>query len=282
MSYLSTKDPIARPISNEELRARVPSIFAADAHESRSERYTYIPTIDVLDALQKEGFQVVRAQQSRCRDADRRDFTKHLIRLRHVNAAPSPRAVGDVYPEVVLLNSHDGTSAYQLSAGLFRLVCLNGMVVSDLDIGAVKIPHKGDVVARVVEGSLGIIGRAAEAVDTAARWQTIDLTKNEQGVFAEAALVARFGDSEGNVDTPFKAEHMLTTRRRDDTRSDLWTVFNRVQENAIRGGVSTRYRDGNRMRTATIRAVNGIDGDVKLNKALWTLARGMEDLKTAA
>ncbi|MEO7521521.1 MAG: hypothetical protein ABIW79_06855, partial [Gemmatimonas sp.] len=42
------------PLLEEQMRRAAPSIFAAGKHASRSERYTYIPTIEVLRGLKKE------------------------------------------------------------------------------------------------------------------------------------------------------------------------------------------------------------------------------------
>ena len=71
------------PLNNEEIRAVAPSIFASEKHDSRSERYTYIPTIEVLEGLRREGFQPFMACQARCRDEGKREHTKHMLRLRH-------------------------------------------------------------------------------------------------------------------------------------------------------------------------------------------------------
>ncbi|MGF6438643.1 hypothetical protein ABIC80_004336 [Kosakonia sp. 1610] len=95
-----------RPLTNDELMRVVPSAFSVEKHESRSERYTYIPTITLLDKLREEGFEPYYAGQSRVRDPERRDFTKHMIRLRRGN-----NGSGSEVPEIVLLNSHDGSSS---------------------------------------------------------------------------------------------------------------------------------------------------------------------------
>ena len=71
------------PLTNDQIAEVAPSILAHTAHESRSARYSYIPTVDVLDALRKEGFQPFMVCQTRVRNEDMRDFTKHMIRLRH-------------------------------------------------------------------------------------------------------------------------------------------------------------------------------------------------------
>ena len=112
-----------RPLTREELMQVVPSVFSADRHGSRSEKYAYIPTITLLENLQREGFEPFFACQSRVRDPDRREHTKHLLRLRRTG-----QITGQQVPEIILLNSHDGSSSYQMLPGLFRAICTNGLV----------------------------------------------------------------------------------------------------------------------------------------------------------
>ncbi|TPG86712.1 DUF945 domain-containing protein [Pseudomonas caspiana] len=112
------------PLTNDQIRTVAPSIFADEAHESRSSRYVYIPTVTVLDKLREEGFQPFMVCQTRVRDQDKKDHTKHMIRLRHASRIMDKEA-----NEIILLNSHDGTSSYQMIPGVFRFVCANGLVV---------------------------------------------------------------------------------------------------------------------------------------------------------
>ncbi len=87
-SRFASRSPVLRsdsPLSDDQIRAVVPSIYAEAPHESRSERYCYIPTVAVLTELRKEGFQPFMVTQTRVRNDDRRDHTKHMIRLRHAN-----------------------------------------------------------------------------------------------------------------------------------------------------------------------------------------------------
>ena len=104
------------PLTDDQIRRVAPSIFADAPHESRSERYAYIPTATVLTELRKEGFQPFMVCQTRVRNEGRREHTKHLLRLRHASQINGAEA-----NEIVLLNSHDGTSSYQMLAGQFRL-----------------------------------------------------------------------------------------------------------------------------------------------------------------
>lgn len=107
-SRFASHSPVLRsdtPLSDDQIRAVVPSIYVDAPHQSRSERYSYIPTAAVLTELRKEGFQPFMVTQTRVRNQDRRQHTKHMIRLHHANQVND-----SIANEIILLNSHDGTS----------------------------------------------------------------------------------------------------------------------------------------------------------------------------
>lgn len=261
----------------DAIRQLAPSAFATEKHESRSDRYAYIPTSAVIEAMMREGFQPFMATQSRSRIEGKAEFTKHMLRFRHPDATGN----GSI-PEVVLVNSHDGTSAYKLFAGIFRVVCSNGMIAADKLTGSLSIQHTGNIVDRVIEGSFQIIGESRKVLETTHAWEALALTSGEQSAYAEAAHTLRFADAEGTIATPITAAMLLAPRRHEDAGNDLWKTMNRVQENVIKGGLTARAarRDGERRgRLVTTRTVKGIDQDVKLNRALWQLAERMAELK---
>ncbi len=268
-----------RALTEDELRRIAPSIFAVDAHASRSARFAPIPTIEVIRGLRKEGFEVVGARQSTTRDASKIDFTKHLLRLRRLDG--KNHQVGDTVAEILLKNANDGTAAYDLMAGMFRIACLNSLVTQTGTIDSVKVKHSGkNVLDDVIEGTYRVLDETAKVIEAPARWAQLQLDRAEQQAFANAAHVLRFGDAEGNVTTAIQPAQLLAPRRQQDTGRDLWTTFNVTQENAIKGGLTAMGRDANnRPRRTTTRGVNGIDQDVKLNKALWVLAEQMAALK---
>lgn len=271
-----------RALNEDELHRLAPSVFATEAHSSRSERFAPIPTIEILRGLAKEGFHPVGARQSVARLDDRRDFTKHLIRLRRLDGG-TKYTVGDTTCEMLLKNANDGTSAYDLMAGLFRICCLNSMVTQTSTIDTVKVRHSGDVMKKVIEGTYRVLNEAEKALVAPQDWAKQVLAREEREALAEAAHVLRFGDAEGEVSTPVQPDQLLRPRRFEDRRNDLWSTFNVVQENVIKGGVTAIGQDANgRARRVTSRAINGIDQDVKLNKALWVLAERMAQIKSAA
>lgn len=269
---------VDRPLTDQQIMGVAPSIFAGQPHGSRSERYAYIPTIDVLDGLRKEGFEPFFACQTRTRKADRVGHTKHMLRLRPVGQLHQPEV-----NEIILLNSHDGTSSYQLIAGCFRFVCHNGMVCGETH-SDIRIRHKGDVVGEVIEGAYSVVDNFARIDENRDMMKSIMLPAPAQKALAAAAIEYKWGDAgqeggqEGGQGTrkvlPVTPEQVLRPRRYEDRQDDLWTTFNRIQENLMKGGLQGRTAKGRRRQT---RAVTGIDGDVKLNRALWTMAESMAD-----
>jgi len=267
------------PLTLDEIARRAPSALATRPYGAMSAKYAHIPTLGVIEAMIAAGFQPFGATQSRTRIAGKGDFTKHMLRFRHSDIGVL--AVGDVVPEVVLINSHDGTSAYKLIAGLYRLVCSNGMMVSDAEIDSINVRHTGNVVQDVLDGSRRLIADTQNSIGTVRSWGQLQLTDGEQHAFAESAHILRFADSEGKVTTPITPDQLLTSRRREDVGNDLWRTLNRVQENVITGGLSAVQRDANgrRVRRVSMRRINGISEDVRLNRALWELASKLAALK---
>ena len=278
----SARFDTGRALGEDEMRKLTPSIFATTAHHSRSERFAPIPTIEVVRGLGREGFSVVGARQCIVRHDDRKDYTKHMLRLRRLDDDKKYRA-GDTVFEILLKNANDGSAAYDLLAGLFKILCMNSLVAQTDDMESLRVRHSGDVASKVIEGTYRVLDTAQAALEAPVEWSKITLDREEQAAFAGAAHLVRFGDAEGNVSTPIKPQQLLLPRREADRPPNLWNTFNVIQENTIRGGLTAMGRDANnRPRRSTTRGVNGIDQDVKLNKALFTLASKMAELKKAA
>jgi hypothetical protein len=270
-SRFTPRSPVLRsnhPLSDDQIRTVAPSIFAENPHESRSQRYSYIPTAAVLTELRKEGFQPFMVCQTRVRHEDRREFTKHMLRLRHASQINGAEA-----NEIILLNSHDGSSSYQMLAGMFRFVCQNGLVCGDT-VADVRVPHKGNVTDHVIEGAFEVLHGFGQVQDSRDSMRAITLDEGEAEIFARSALTLKYDDSGKAL--PITENQILRPRRFDDNRPDLWSVFNRVQENLVKGGLSGRAANGRQQST---RPVQGIDQNVRLNRALWLLADGLRQLK---
>jgi hypothetical protein len=248
-------------ISTDALRARVPAIYAPGAHERTSSCYTFISTERVLDALRSVGFVPVEARQAA--RAKSPLHARHLIRLRRRCETVQLR---DSIPEVLFLNSHDGTSAYQLRVGLFRVLCTNGLVVSMGIFPVWRVMHRGDVVRDVVCAALRISERFERLAAAVQRMERTVLDQSQRLELAAQALTLRFpNDARGAM----QPSQLLVPRRAEDVGSDLWRTFNVLQENILRGGLVRRSASNRLTRTRGIRAIRE---DVRLNSALWEMA----------
>ena len=266
------------PLTNEEIQRLAPSAFAGQPYEKQSSRYSFVPTIDVIEGMRQAGFQPVMATQSHTQIAGKRMFTKHMIRFRSTDELPN---VGDSRLETVMVNSHDGTSSYELMMGVFVLVCGNGMVVSEGMCQSVRVRHVGNITESIIEASLGLLRQGPKIQDAMNLWKSIILTVEEQLALAESVHMLRFEEG-SNLATAIAPDKLLEPRRFQDNKSDLWSVTNRLQENTIRGGARGQMPRVNiyqRPRRVKSQAVTGIDQNVKLNKAIWALSEKMAELK---
>jgi hypothetical protein len=254
-------------LSDDRLRSLAPSVFAVSPLPDVSTRYAFVPTAQIVSRLRQSGWSPVEAVEQRIKLEDRRGFQKHLLRFQRRDVVP---VKGEFTPELVLVNSHDRSSAYQLHAGLFRFVCGNGMIVADTTFERVSIRHSGFTPEEVIESSFTLLDRIPAITARVETFQQRQLNSFETRSFAEAAFRLRFEDAAA---APISPSKLLATRRREDARDDLWHVFNRVQENLLQGG----QRDLSRSRTngrrfPRTRAITGLDQNVRLNRELWNLA----------
>ena len=274
------REPLNRD-NMDVLRSYAPSVFAVHPSSKVSDKYRFIPTSEIVEALMDNGFACSSVVENRVRKDDKRGYQTHLLKFRP-NSVDALK-VGDVFPEIRVKNSHDGLSALNIDAGLFRLACLNGMTVADSLIQKISVRHSGKMVTDAIEASFRVLSDMPKAIEQVKHWQSIELDPKEKLLLADAALSLKYeADEEGKMIAPIAPVSLLHARRQGDQKADLWTTFNVIQENLIKGGqrgiVTDQY--GYRKRAST-RAVTSIDGDTKLNKALWSLAEKMASLKIA-
>ena len=268
-------------LQEHDLRRLAPSVFTYVAFEKTTDRYKVIPTHGLLTILADQGFGVTAAMQSRSRLEGKNDHVKHLLRLRHVDAV----AVGkdETFPEIVLINGSGGDTSVQLLAGLIRFACSNGLIVSDGNFGNCKLRHTGDVAENIVQGALQIVETMPQIAAKVEQFQAIELTRNEQNVFCESAAAMRWGrDEKGVIQHPmFGTNQLNAARRGDDVGDSLWNVYNRIQENLMKGGMRGRTTgdETHRSRRTTTRKVNSVDSDSRINRELIVLADEMAALK---
>ncbi len=251
-------------LSDAQLRAFSPAIFASGGMPGVSEKYGFVDTKAVIDAMRDSGFEPVEVRQSQRRNVERMGFTKHMLKFRPRGKLKAVQ-VGDVVPQVVALNSHDRSSGFHLYGGLFRLVCSNGMMVSDrTHVEPIRVPHTRHMVENIVARSQELV----RGIDGVYRLRddmlATKMTEKTALAFARQAVTFR-PPRAASVDPAT----LLEARRPEDDALNLWLVFNRVQENMLRGGLVTKTEDG---RTVMTRGIGRIERDVEVNTKLWALA----------
>lgn len=267
-------------LSRGQIFRHAPSVFATDPHESRSTRYRPVATVEILDALANEGFFPFSVAQQRVRDAGRREYAKHMLRMRHVTNEPCGFAANDggTVPEIILVNSFDGSSSFQLIAGMFRFVCANGLMIGDTT-AEVRIPHSGRIVDQAVDGTYKIAASFDAVLGVKDQLQSVLMPADVRMEFALQAAKIRFGNATDGWDrdaTFMMQRSLLRYRRTEDAANDAWSVFNRVQENLMKGG-SMLPGTGRRARR-----IEAIDSDLSVNRKLWNAAADLTGIKLAA
>lgn len=251
-------------LSDEQLRAKAPSIFATRPWDTMSARYRFVPTITVIDRMRAEGFYPVDVRQGRSRIEGKENYTRHMIRFRSQEA--EMRRVGQEIPELVFVHSHDGTTGYILFAGVFRTLCLNGLIVQTASFGEIRARHTGaeTLADELIDASFKMVGHIPTVMGQIETWRSVTLDWHQRRAFAEKALELR------GTALQVQPDHLLGPRRADDTGTDLWSTLNVVQENLLRGGIEGRSANGRRR--MNLRAVKAVAEDVRINRGLWTLA----------
>lgn len=234
------------------------SALATVAAPTVSERYQFISSAEIIDRFLEEGWRVESATVAAPRKRDPL-FAKHMIDFRNPDLEPIHGSV----PRIILVNSHDGSSSARVLAGVYRYVCANGLIVGTT-INKEIVRHTGDAAADLIHRMQQLARNTSKLYSKIDTWSKKDLSKAQRFEMARFAAQLRWGDAQR-----FSPEDLLQVRRADDDRGDLWTTFNRLQENTVRGGIEGFSRSG---RAATSRPLSDISRSVDYNAQLWQLA----------
>lgn len=264
-------------LDDDKIRSVAPSVFAENPHDVRSELYGFVPTYAVLHGLRAQGFQVYSVQQA-ASGPDRRGHAKHMLRLRHAKTVEQWRGKDEI-PEIVLLNSHDGSTSFRLASGVMRFICMNGLISMDRGGKDIRVDHRGEVIDDIIDAAFTVVENTHEIAHIIPAMKALPLRESEREVFATIARDTRWDEEEA----PITPEQLLVPRRSNDTGTDLWTTYNVIQENIIRGGIGGQIRtERGSFRRTTTREVVGIDQNVNVNRALWNMASRVMEMKVAA
>jgi hypothetical protein len=239
----------------DEIKQIAPSVFTTEKAPHLTDKYIQTPTSRVVEDLMNLGWQVTKAQEVRSRKY--KGFQKHVVVFRNPDIMIKGKDGDDAFPQILLTNSHDGKAAFNFRVGIFRLVCSNGLVISDADFNNVSIRHINYTFESLQAKVAEMIAKLPNLVNKINTFKQTQLTEKQMKDFATKAMQLR---TKQQVDVM----EVLTAERPQDEGNDLWVVFNRIQEKLTGGS----YRAGRRK----ARSVKNFQKDIELNEQLFELA----------
>jgi len=257
----------AKYLSKENIKNLAPSVFSETPSKEVSKHYVHIPTERVIDDMEVLGWKVVDAKEVTARKKSTIGFQKHLLVFRNDEIVINGEDGDTVFPQILLTNSHDAKNAFSFTAGLFRLICSNGLVISTKEFGSVKVRHMGYDFSKVQETINEIVLQLPLTVDSMNKMKSTELNQEKMVEFAEKALNSRFTEDELKR-IEIDIEELLNPVRDEDKGNDLWSVFNVVQEKIIEGDFE--YQSGGKSRKA--REIKNFKQDIRVNEELFDLA----------
>jgi hypothetical protein len=241
--------------SLDQIKMMAPSVFTTEKAAHLTDKYIQTPTSRVVEDLMNLGWQVTKAQEVRSKKY--KGFQKHIIVFRHPDIQIKGKNGDDAFPQILLTNSHDGKAAFNFRVGIFRLVCSNGLVVSDADFNNVSIRHMNYTFESLQAKVNEVIEKLPGLVQKINLFKSTKLTEDQMTEFALKAATLR-------TKARVNAEELLLVERDGDFGNDLWAVFNRVQEKILGGS----FRSGKRK----TRSVTSFQKDIEINEQLFELA----------
>ena len=252
-------------IDKSEIKTRANSIFTTTGSPSTSDKYAHISTEKIIDDMELLGWGVVDAKQVKARKSV--GFQKHLVVFRNPEIVIDGADGDTVFPQILLTNSHDGKNAFTFTAGLFRMICENGLVVCNQEFENLKIRHYGYDFEELEKTINTMVEKLPLTVESMNRFKTTVLNSNQMLDFAKRALNSRFTDNELEHIT-IDLNDLLTPSREEDKGNDMWSVFNTVQEKLTHGLFNYAYGSKNRK----ARKIKNFNKDMELNNKLYQLA----------
>tara|TARA_A100001035_G_scaffold194223_1_gene155327 strand:- start:854 stop:1687 length:834 start_codon:yes stop_codon:yes gene_type:complete len=262
--------------SLEELKEIAPSIFTKKGSDKTSSKYTHIPTDRVIKDLELLGWGVVDAKEVNARQD--KGYQKHLVVFRNPDVSINKKSTnvdGEVFedivfPQILVTNSHDGKNSFKFQAGLYRMVCENGLVIADQQFEDYTIRHMGydfEALQNVIKDMISNLDLTVESMN---KMRKIELDENQQFEFAKKLLDIRVEGTD-NLYREEQIGDILVPQRKEDFGDDLWSVFNRVQENIVEGNF--KYYNAKTLGTERqARPIKNFKQDMDVNKKLFSAA----------
>jgi hypothetical protein len=258
-------------LSIEAIHQRAPAAFSVTKAERLSDRYISLNTSDVLPIMADYGYLPTQAAQKRSRKAD----PMHAAHMLAFSKTTDIAETGDIRPEIILYNSHDGSGSVKLFAGAFRFICSNGIVAGEGFQSRIYHSRALNGFEEMLRNTVATLPELMGRID---RMRGMSLTTGEAYDMAIAGVATRWSDYTGQPKGAYAVaqtvKDVMQVRRLGDEGYDAWTVFNRIQEGVVRGNAMirsiTEQHPQGVMRKA--RPVNSIKEAVRINTELWNIA----------
>ena len=264
-------------MTKEEIRAKAPYVFAEKpTNPGVSDRYVFASTETIIDDMDKLGWKVVQCKQQRAnKNSNVRSF--HMVAFQNpevvITRDGKDGEVVDSYPQIILVNSHDGFNSFKFMIGIFRCVCSNGLILATEQFEKITIRHINytfDELRKIVAES---IGKVEEHISVMNEMREFELTEEQRHEFALNALAIRTGKEVSEVEckiTKDQVDELLKPERDEDEGTNLWAVFNVLQEKITKGAF--RYGKTKLGKPRKARPITGPAKDIEVNQGLFRYA----------
>jgi hypothetical protein len=262
------KKEVMEFMSKEQVKNIAPSVFTTKPSNGVSDKYTHIPTERVIDDMEELGWRIVEAKEVKARKKSTVGFQKHLLVFRNNDVIIKGKDNDTVFPQILLTNSHDGKNAFTFTAGLFRLICSNGLVIADEKFEDVKMRHMGYTFEELQELIKSMVNKLPLTVESMNKMKDVNLEEDQVINLAKSLLDIRVKET-NNTYSNDAIEDILRIQRKEDRGNGLWEVFNRIQENIISGNFSYITQSGKQRQA---RIIKNFKQDQDLNKKMFSKA----------
>jgi len=236
----------------------VPSIGATGPSERVSDRYQFVSSRNILERIQQDGWHITNVTAQ-----NRSSHAQHRITLVHENNINDDQTDKEGLLRIEMFNSHDRSKRLMFAIGYFKFLCSNGLIVASGPAETIRIKHRfsNDRLSEIMDRVSDISERFPTIQSTIEHFKSREMSEQEQESFARyaingrflyrPAMPKRFRDEERTI------EKLLQHRRQEDAGSSAWEVYNRVQENLIKGIAGCT------------RPIKGYSDNVRVNQLLW-------------
>ena len=259
-------------LTTERIQQLAPAAFSTTKSDKLTDRYVSLNTSDIIPVMQDYGYAPVQAAQKRSRTLNPA-HSAHMLAF--AKTWDIDFGTGDIRPEIILYNSHDGSGSVKLFAGCFRFICSNGIVAGDGFQSRIYHSKALNGFEEMLRSTVATLPTMMERLE---KLRSVTLDPHQSVMMAKRGVETRWDlleeQTNGVYATPQTVADVLHVSRYEDNYMDAFTVFNRIQEGVIRGNafvksLSDKHPEGV-MRKA--RPVNSVKENIRINSELWNIA----------